>query len=351
MFITLVQTSLLSFGGYHMKVIISHNNLDFDALASMVGAKKLYPYAEMVLPEKISPDVEHFLAIYKDTFPLKKSKHINWQHVSEIIVVDTNSISRLGHLKNFITKNMKITVFDHHIIPEKPLSYDGTIETVGATITLISEQLIEKNIHITPFEATVFALGVYSDTGAFTFNNTTARDLKAGAWFLDMGAKLSIVEQYRQLPLSKDAHELFQQLLNDGEIISVDSVEIFISSYEQKHYTGHLAYITRKLMELTGCDAVFSVVKMTEKIFITARSSSDRVNVLPIIKKFNGGGHPKAASAMKKNNDVHSMLLLIKENLPSIVLPSISAADLMTSPVRVVAPDTSIDIDSKMLYR
>src|SRR5690554_4709359 len=303
MFITLVQTSLLSFGGYHMKVIISHNNLDFDALASMVGAKKLYPYAEMVLPEKISPDVEHFLAIYKDTFPLKQAKKINWQRVSEVIVVDTNHLSRLVHIKNYITENMKISVIDHHIIPESPLSYKGKIEEVGATITLIAEQLMEKNTTITPFEATVFALGVYSDTGAFTFNNTTSRDLKAGAWFLEMGAKLSIVEQYRQLPLSKDAHELFQQLLYQGEIISVDNVEIMISTYEQKHYTGHLAYITRKLMEISGVDAVFSVVKMTEKIFITARSSSDRINVLPIIKLLGGGGHPKAASAMKKNND------------------------------------------------
>ncbi len=33
-----------------MEVISSHTNADFDALASMVAAKKLYPGAKLVFP-------------------------------------------------------------------------------------------------------------------------------------------------------------------------------------------------------------------------------------------------------------------------------------------------------------
>lgn len=334
-----------------MKVILTHNNVDFDGLASMIGAKKLYPYAEMVLPEKLTTDVAHFLAIYKDTFPFKKAKSINWERVKDCIVVDTNQLNRLGQIKKYITKEMNIHVYDHHIVPNNPLSMKGTIDEVGATITLITEKLIEKNIEVTPFEATVFALGVYSDTGAFTYQNTTARDLKAAAWFLEKGANLSIVERFRQLPLQKDANELFQKLLYRGEIITVDNVEIFIAQYEQEHYTGHLATITRKLIDVTGASTVFSVVKMTGKIFVTARSASDRVNVLPIIKELGGGGHPQAASAMRRNENVENVLQQIKTNLHKIVTPSITAESLMSSPVRVVAPDTTIEVVSKMLYR
>jgi tRNA nucleotidyltransferase (CCA-adding enzyme) len=46
-----------------MKVILTHENTDFDALASLLGASKLFPDAIPVLPRRINRNGEGFLAL------------------------------------------------------------------------------------------------------------------------------------------------------------------------------------------------------------------------------------------------------------------------------------------------
>ena len=48
-----------------MEVITTHMNADFDALASMLAAKKLYPEAKMVFPGAQKKKLEEFLSAYK----------------------------------------------------------------------------------------------------------------------------------------------------------------------------------------------------------------------------------------------------------------------------------------------
>jgi len=335
-----------------MQIILSHTNLDFDGLASMIAAKKLYPLADVVLPSKLSPEVQHFLAIYKDTFLFQQKKNILFERINEVILVDTNDLNRTGEFKNLLHKSVSYIVFDHHPTSEGTVNFsEGSIDNVGATITLLSEQLRAKEISISPFEATVFSLGIYSDTGAFTYHHTTARDLQAGAFFLENGANLRVVDQFREPPLKEDQQLLFQQLLESSDLLSIDGIDIFLATHSQTHYTGHLAHITRKLLQVTGADVVFSIAEMGHKTFLTARATSERVNVLPIIYFFEGGGHEKAASAMIKQKTAQEIYLLIKEKLPEMISPSLTAKDMMSCPVRVIAPQTTIETVSKMLYR
>ena len=46
-----------------MQVITTHLNADFDCLASMMAAKKLYPQAHLVLPGSTERLVEEFLKV------------------------------------------------------------------------------------------------------------------------------------------------------------------------------------------------------------------------------------------------------------------------------------------------
>ena len=77
-----------------MRIIISHMNTDFDALASMVAAKKLYPDAHLVISDKQTVLVRQFLTIYRDTLDLTFDKHIPWDEVTELILVDVANIRR-----------------------------------------------------------------------------------------------------------------------------------------------------------------------------------------------------------------------------------------------------------------
>ncbi|OIJ16647.1 hypothetical protein BKP37_05280 [Anaerobacillus alkalilacustris] len=336
-----------------MQVIISHVNLDFDGLASMLAAKKLYPQAKMVLPTKQGKSVERFLALYRDSINYYSPNQINWENVSEVIMVDTASLKRIGELNNYIKgEKVNFIVYDHHQPTEhNVLAKETTIEEVGATITLLLEKIKMKNITISAFEATIFALGLYTDTGSFSYLTTTSRDLKVGSYLLEHGANLHIISKYTNSPLNEHDQKLFHSLIQNSEEHYYEGVTILIAYHQQNEYTGGLSILANKAIEITGTDALIFVVEMGKRIFIVGRSSSDRVNILPIIKHFSGNGHQKASSAMVKNYKIDHVLDIIRKRIRETVQPAIMAKDIMSSPVKFISSATTIEKAAKMVIR
>ncbi|WP_147802976.1 CBS domain-containing protein [Alkalicoccus halolimnae] len=333
-----------------MQVILSHNNLDFDALASMIAAGKLHPEAVPVLPSRATSEVEHFITIYKNIFPFLRPHECEWDNVESIILVDTSYIDKQLPDRLHL---LPAIIYDHHVdqVPDSPSITIYECEAVGATITLLSEHLKKNKQPLSPLEATVFALGLYSDTESFTLPGTTARDLEAGAFFLHQGANLKVVDQFREVPLTSDQQHLFQKLLEESEIHTVHGIELMTAFLDQEHYTGHLAHITRKLLQISGLDGVIAAVRMGKKVFVTSRAQTEQVDFRPLMSTLGGGGHAQAASASSKDSTLDDVRRIIEENLETIVKPALTARDLMTSPVRVIAPETTVETASKMLYR
>ncbi len=49
------------------------------------------------------------------------------------------------------------------------------VEPVGATTTLLVEEIKSREIPLTELEASIMAMGIYEDTGYLTFSSTTAQ--------------------------------------------------------------------------------------------------------------------------------------------------------------------------------
>ena len=82
-----------------MRLITSHINADFDSLASMIAASKLYPDALLTFPGSQEKNVREFIAqtlLYRYEF--QKARNIDLARVDTLIVVDTRSSERIGHL-------------------------------------------------------------------------------------------------------------------------------------------------------------------------------------------------------------------------------------------------------------
>ena len=79
-----------------MRIVTTHKNTDFDALASVVAATMLFPDAVPVLPKPLNPNVKEFLALHKDLFNIRTWKEIDYEDVTSLIVVDAGSWNRLS---------------------------------------------------------------------------------------------------------------------------------------------------------------------------------------------------------------------------------------------------------------
>ncbi len=80
-----------------MRVITTHINADFDGMASMIAAQKLYPDALLVFPGSQEKTLREFISqtlLYQYDF--LKAKQVILSKVTTLIVVDTRSSNRIG---------------------------------------------------------------------------------------------------------------------------------------------------------------------------------------------------------------------------------------------------------------
>ncbi len=336
-----------------MEIIVSHNNTDFDGLASMIAAKKLFPDAELVYSGKLQRNVREFMSLHKDTFNFRLARDIDFKEVNRLILVDTKGVSRIGEVREVLeNKDLEVHIYDHH--PSTDDDIRGSREViaeVGAATTLLVEIMKEQDIDINPFEATVFALGIYEDTDCLTFTSTTSRDAEAVAYLLSKGAKLPVVSEFIDRPLSEQQKNLLNKLIVASESYDINGVKVLITSGEIGEYVGGLALLVHKMVDISNADVAIAAVLMDDRVHIVGRSQDRAVDVSRILAGFNGGGHAMAASATVRDGNVRNIINKIKTLLRENVRPEVTAEDIMSAPVKTVTLDTTIEEAGKILLR
>ena len=329
-----------------MEIITTHTNADFDALASMIAAKKLYPEARLIFPGTQEKNVRNFIALHNIEFD--KLKDIPLDKVTRLIIVDNKNATRIGKLSGLLDRGnapklISLHIYDHH--PVAPGDLHGeveVIEDVGASITLLVELLKEKNIGITQTEAALFALGIYEETGSLTFQTTTPRDLTAVAHLLSCGLDLRAVSRYLIHELDADQIALLDDLIHNAKTYYIDSIKIVIVKGSSDKYISELSTITHKVRDMENLDVLFVLVRMEDKIQLVARSRLPEVDVGEIAREFGGGGHATAASASIKELTAIQVEERLLRLLRDRIKPFKTAKDIMTSPVKTVQENATI---------
>ncbi len=326
---------------------------DFDALACMVAAKKLYPQAHLVFPGSQEKKVRDYLKESPFALEVLSVSQIDPQEVTLLIIVDTKLKERIGELKDIVERGKaEIHIYDHH--PSHPKDIKGDVEVVdevGAATTLFVEIFKSKGISITPEEATLMALGIYEDTGSFTFNSTTPRDLEAASYLIEQGADLNLVSDYVKRDLTADQVELLNEMIQNTKIHTTYGVNVAVTNISRQKYVGDLAVLAHKLKDMENLNVLFVLARMDDRITLIARSRIDAVDVGVIAEEFGGGGHPTAASAVIRD----LTLVQTQERLLKILDEKLSTArrtkDIMTSPPLSVLPTISIKGAEKTMVR
>ena len=126
-----------------MQIITTHLSADFDCLASMMAAKKLYPDAKLVLPGSMEKCVSDGLRFLKFPMELSKVKEIDLDAVDLLVVVDTQSPQRIGVFEPLVKKTgVQIHVYDHHPdVADKIRADRAVVKNRGSSATVLYEIL------------------------------------------------------------------------------------------------------------------------------------------------------------------------------------------------------------------
>lgn len=323
------------------EIILTHNNADFDAVASLLAAHKLYPTATPVLPQQLARNVAEFMTLYKNGLPF-----IAWHEfkphgkVERIILVDTQRLPEIRHIK----RDAPVLIIDHHPYEgEQGAHVTFTGEEIGANATLLAEQIIAQGgISLSSLEATLMLLGIYADTGSLTYSKTTPRDIRAAAWLVEQGGVLDSVRRFMSIPLNEIQRALLDQLTNHQQTRNIQGHTITVCTATVDETIDNINQVTHRLRDLLEPMGLIVLVKMPNRVQMVCRATTDAIDMGGLAKFFGGGGHPRAAAASIMNRPLDELEISVWEALANFVQPIVTIADLMSYGVQTVTADQKI---------
>jgi len=323
-----------------VQIILTHNRADFDGIAAMLAAYKLYPDSVPVLPKLLSSNVAEFVMLYQNGLPF-----VHWDdfkpdnRIARAILVDTQRMPGVRGIR----PDLPTTVFDHHTpdddLPEH-MTYIG--EELGAITTLLVEQIRGRgDIALTSLEATLLALGIYADTGSLTYGGTTARDLVAAAWLMERGVALDKVRRFLSNPLGDLQQDLLDHLMRNSTTRNIQGFTMTVCAVAFGQHVDHVNSVTQRLRDMLDPDVIFVAVGMPSSVQLVARARIDALDVGQVAAYFGGGGHPRAAAA-NVDGELEAIVAELWHQLEQRTQPVTRVADLMSFGVQTVDGDDTI---------
>ena len=333
-------------------LITCHCNADFDALAALIAAQYLYPGSLLLFPGTQERNLQGF---YTDTaqfmYNFKKQQDVDWDSIQRLVVVDTRQKARVPHVHELLRRqDLEVHLWDHH--PDSADDIPAQVvhaEPLGSSTTLLLREIRARGLSISCQDATVLGMGIYADTGSFTFSSTTPEDFHAAAWLLEQGMDVNSIADLAAHELTSAHVQALNSLLESATAFEFNGVSVVMAEAFMESYMADFAYLAHKLMEMERFDVLFALGHMGDRMLVVARSRRAEVNVGQICALLGGGGHAYAASATVRDRTLPELRDEIFRQLYAQANPDKHAKDYMSSPpVGIEAHKTIKDADELM---
>lgn len=328
-----------------MKLVITHHNADLDALASVVAATRLFDDTVGVLGSMVSPPVKRYLAIHKDHYDIRTRSDVDLDEVDEVVIVDVRDTRRFKEFDAAFDSNPRVVVYDHHPASDYDVEADlSVVEPVGACVSLLVEKLLEETIPISPTEATLYLLGIYSDTGRLSYSTTQPIDIRMSAQLLECGASLKVVNRYLRREYTREQSQLLVELMRSTVEEPFDHVEVAFCTARAPRFVKGASSVVEQTLELGGHDAIFGIIHFdkNDRTQIIGRSRVSYIDVGAILSQMGGGGHRGAGAATLKKSSIESVKAQLVKLLNESALEPTRVLQIMSHPVYTLEHDLSI---------
>lgn len=340
-------------------LITCHSNADFDALAAMCATALIYGPCDVLFPGTQEANLQTFYQELKErpgaapgcTF--LDDRVPDFSKYGRLVAVDTRRRSRLRHVWPLLDNpGTRIEVWDHH--PETSDDVHAHVchaEICGAVTTLLIEEIQKLNIAVPRETATVLGLGIYSDTGSFSFSSVTQRDFAAAGWLLGRGMDINIISEKTAFSMTKEHIRALNALLESAQTYHINGADVVLAEATLDSYLDDFAFLAHKMMEMEKFDILFAIGRMDDRIQIVARSRSHAVNVGAVCSAFGGGGHAYAASASVRDKTLSEVRDGILTQLYLQEEGEKTARDYMSQPaIGIEEGHTIAEADELMLH-
>jgi len=326
-----------------MLIATTHKNTDFDGLASVIAATIIYPGCVGVVPKAVNRNVGQFLSTHKTAFNIILPNEIPHEKVSKLIVVDTNQWHRLDRMEKLRDNDsLEIDLWDHHMMGEGNIRPTWSCrEHIGATVTLLIREMINKRIDLSPLVSTTLLIGLYEDTGHLTFPSTTAEDARAAAYLLDNDADLNVAGFFLNPPYEETQKEILFEMMKETEKVTINGNSIGFNTILLDKKVPSLAAVVSMYRKIINVDAIFVTFISDSRYTVIGRSGVENIDIGHIMSHLGGGGHGGAGSSTIKESQMSPVEIRTKivDLLTVEQAGTVQISDIMSFPVITISPD------------
>lgn len=237
-----------------------------------------------------------------------------------VIVLDTNAVSRLGHVGEPIRRSKKVKVLiDHHTDPENWFDLIHRRESASSTGELLMELMEQWDAEAISSEcALALYVAILTDTGSFKYSNVTPTLHRQVARLVEI-AQLDPADVYAQV-YDKKSIEGLRLLTNALSTVQVHHNglvgSMIVSKRSLKNSGASVEEtdgIVNHLLSIEGVRVALLFTETERGTKISFRSKGD-YHVHKWAQSFGGGGHRNASGAF------------VRADLESVVRDAVKSA-------------------------
>lgn len=312
-------------------LILTHERPDCDAFGSALGMQEFLrdccgKHAETYLPSPPASRYSALVGSYKET--LSPEELANYDL---ILLLDCANRERIasGPLVDGKTLPEReappMLNVDHHAGNNIDARWNLVIPDAAAASQIAAEiALAAGHCRIEPRPATLWLLGIVTDTGAFRFTNTVGHTLRVAAELLDRGADLEGVvnASYFSKPLNQQRFET--ELLETQEKVALDGQYVYAyipdelfrkHQFDMRDGEG----VIDLLREVAGTRIAALFYRKGDAFKVSLRSKDLRFPVGPLARSLGGGGHQMAAGITLTGTTPEGVERLLLEKVAALL--------------------------------
>ncbi len=275
--------------------IFIHSHPDGDALGSGLALSLALQQQEQFVPVVCADSLPARYQFLPATDRLTTQVPADFEVA---LILDAADRQQLGAVAEALDQAKTVVWIDHHRTNQSQADIEYVDSHAPATALLVRPIIEAMGAAITTDVATCLYTGLATDTGFFTFENTTAQALNAGAQLIREGANphgiAQAVNKQHKLPALRLQGQALISLSSaaDGRIVYAQlTLEDFTAAQAESEDTEGIV----DLLKTVGGSEVQVLFKGTTHNCWRISLRSSLIDVAAIAQEFGGGGHVAAA--------------------------------------------------------
>jgi len=287
-------------------LITSHISIDGDAISSELALSKVLEKLGKKSWIVNESRVPHILDFLPGLDRMKQWPEMPSEKWDAVFILDLGKWTRMGRVQEAISKDSEFIIdIDHH----RSTTGCGTVSLIDSTMSSTGELLYEffryAGFQIDADIALLLYVAVVTDTGRFSFDNTTVRTHRNVAELMECGVDTQYVTNmiYRRQKLAQ--FRLFERALSSLSVNRSGEIAWIVLRKKDFEETGTSALMTQEFIEtprsIEGIKLGIFFREMDEpgKVKVSMRSNIG-FDLNNFSAPYGGGGHAAAAGISLK---------------------------------------------------